>query len=325
MDIQDYLAHGLHRSLWELDPGLVVNGHSNQEISKALQAPGDSRYLPCAEAHPRDDVLPGSQIELKNWSVSDVYPDTVRDLWIHLPAAFDPGGPAPGVIVFQDGAAYLDPRGAVRAATVLDNLNAHAFALPLIGVFVNPGRPPHTGDPQRDGLAAMRQRSVEYDTCNGHYEQFLTGEVLPVVEARIGCGVTLDPDRRILCGISSGGIAAFNAAWHAPGHFAGVISHCGSYTNIRGGHNYPYLVRTTPRKPIRVVLQSGVQDADILYGSWPLANQAMAAALAFAGYPHQFLFGEGGHSLRHGGAVFADSLRWLIASVQADSRTSRQA
>ena len=114
-----------------------------------------------------------------------------------------------------------------------------------------------------------------------------------------------------ICGISSGGICAFNAAWHRPDLFARVISHCGSFTAIRGGHNYPVLVRRTPRKPIRIFLQSGANDADIVIGSWPLANQTMAAALDFAGYDYRFEFGEGGHNLRHGGALFADTLRWL--------------
>ena len=71
------------------------------------------------------------------------------------------------------------------------------------------------------------------------------------------------------------------------------------------------MARRTPRKPIRVFLQSGVNDADIVIGSWPLANQTMAAALDFAGYDCRFEFGEGGHNLRHGGALFAETLRWL--------------
>ena len=120
-----------------------------------------------------------------------------------------------------------------------------------------------------------------------------------------------DPTERTICGISSGGICAFNAAWHFPEQFGRVLSHCGSFTNILGGHNYPYLVRSTPRKPLRVFLTSGRRDADIVTGSWPLANQAMAAALAFAGYDYRFEFGEGGHNLRHGGALFAEALRWL--------------
>ena len=48
------------------------------------------------------------------------------------------------------------------------------------------------------------------------------------------------------------------------------------------------------------------------FGNWPLANQQMAAALSFAGYDLRFEFGTGGHNLRHGGALFADALRWLL-------------
>ena len=62
-----------------------------------------------------------------------------------------------------------------------------------------------------------------------------------------------------------------------------------------------------------MLLQSGEHDLDFIMGSWPIANQDMAAALNFAGYDYKFIFGEGMHSLRHGGAIFADSLRWLFS------------
>ena len=62
---------------------------------------------------------------------------------------------------------------------------------------------------------------------------------------------------------------------------------------------------------MRVFLTSGVNDLNIVYGSWPLANQQMADALRYAGYDYRFEFGEGGHSLRQGGALFAEAMRWL--------------
>ena len=37
----------------------------------------------------------------------------------------------------------------------------------------------------------------------------------------------------------------------------------------------------------------------------------MAAALKFAGYDYTFVFGDGGHSGKHGGSIFPDTLRWL--------------
>lgn len=90
-----------------------------------------------------------------------------------------------------------------------------------------------------------------------------------------------------------------------------VLSHCGSFTSIRGGHNYPYLIRTMARKSLRLSLTSGARDLDHPVGNWPRANREIAAALKFAGYDHRFEFGEGGHSLRHAGSLFATSLRWF--------------
>ena len=191
---------------------------------------------------------------------------------------------------------------------MLDNLIAAGKLDPLVGVFVMPGAREGTGSER----ARRDQRSIEYDSITGDYSRFLAEDVLPLAEETVGRPFAEDPATRAICGISSGGICAFNAAWHRPDLFGRVISHCGSFTAIRGGHNYPYLVRSTPRKPLRVFLQSGEADANIIFGSWPLANQEMAAALEFAGYDYRFEFGTGGHNLRHGGAIFADTLRWIF-------------
>jgi enterochelin esterase family protein len=303
VDWKTYEALGLHLSMNDDAIPRTVNGRSNREIQNALATPGDRQYHPNPEAFPAEGTPRGQVRSYRDWAGARVYPDTVRDLWIYTPAGFDPAGPAPALTVFQDGGAYLDRGGPVRAAAVFDTLTAAGEMAPTVGVFVMPGR--------RAGLSPQRQRSVEYDSVTDAYARFLIEDVLPFVEAEIGGALTDDPARRTLCGISSGGICAFTAAWYRPDAFGRVLSHCGSFTAIRGGHHYPYLIRSTPRKPIRVWLQSGAADADIVLGSWPQANQAVAASLAYAGYDHRFVFGDGGHNLRHGGAVFADALRWL--------------
>ena len=303
MDTRTYESLGLHQSLSDVDPTRVVNGRANREIQNALSTPGDRQYHPCLEASPAEDVPRGAVRSFREWAGARVYPGTVRDLWIYTPAAFDPAGAPPALIVFNDGGGYLDRNGPVRAAAVLDSLIHAGEAPPTVGVFVMPGRT----------AANPQQRSFEYDSCTETYGRFLIEDVLPFVERDIGCAFTADPARRTICGISSGGICAFTAAWYQPEAFGRVISHCGSFTAIRGGHNYPFLIRSTPKKPIRVFLQSGANDADILFGSWPLANKEMAAALEFAGYDFKFVFGEGGHNLAHAGAIFADTLRWLWA------------
>jgi acetyl esterase/lipase len=107
-------------------------------------------------------------------------------------------------------------------------------------------------------------------------------------------------------------------AWQRPDLFSKVLSHVGSFTNIRGGDVYPGLIRKAPRKPIRVFLQDGSGDLNNNYGNWPLANQQMAAALQFKDYDYQFVYGDGGHNGKHGGAILPDSLRWLWADPKVE-------
>jgi enterochelin esterase family protein len=207
-------------------------------------------------------------------------------------------------MVFQDGEhQYLGPN--INVPIVFDNLIQRGDMPATIGLFVNPGDK-GPGNPIYGGTD---NRSFEYDSLGDQYARFLLEELLPQVEQRYR--ITGDPAGRAICGISSGGICAFTAAWERPDAFGKVVSHCGSFTNIRGGHNYPSMIRRAARKPLRVFLQSGANDIDVVFGSWPIANQDMAAALAYREYDYQFVFGEGGHSLKHGGEIFPDTLRWL--------------
>jgi enterochelin esterase-like enzyme len=224
------------------------------------------------------------------------------------------------VLIISD----LDPEGHVRATTVLDNLIAAGDLPPTLGLFVTPGlRIGHSHVTDRrdmsEGLASLgwsgqadqRQRSFEYDSLTDLLPRFLLEDLLPVIEKEYRISPR-GADRAVV-GMSSGGIGAFNCAWHFPECFGRVISMCGSFTNIRGGHNYPWIVRNTvPAKPIhKVWLQSGENDLNNAHGSWPLANQELSLALEWAGYSHQLHIGKGTHSIRHGGTVFPDTCRWI--------------
>ena len=186
---------------------------------------------------------------------------------------------------------------------MLDALIAAGAIPPTVAVFVEPGDLP--GNPAN----SRGNRSVEYDTLGPAYVSFLVEELLP--EALAGLNVSADPAQRAICGMSSGGICAFNAAWERPEVFGRVISHCGSFTNIRGGHVYASRVRAAEPKPLRVFLQSGADDFDRDAGNWAVANFDMATALVRKGYDYRFEFGLGGHDLRHGAATFAATLRWM--------------
>jgi enterochelin esterase family protein len=307
LDVETHQALGLDQAT-----PVTVNGRSNADIVAALKHPSDRVYHPCAEAYPDASVPTGSVTKYADWSATAIYAGTVRDIAVYVPAQITDGAPLK-VLICNDGMGYLARSGPVRVTSVLDSLQASGEIQPTVAIFVNPGRPPGA-EPFGSTAgydAAADQRRVEYDTLSPAYGTFLAAELLPWVAAEMNMTFSDNPADRTVCGISSGGICAFSAAWFAPQNFARVISHCGSFTNIRGGHNFPYLVQTTPRKDLRVFLQSGANDAQTLFGDWPTANQAMAKALAYAGYDYRFDFGNGGHTLRHGGALFADTLRWL--------------
>lgn len=217
-------------------------------------------------------------------------------------------------MVFQDGGGYVKRDGAWRVPVVLENLMAKKQLTMMAAIFVNPGdTPPGPGEPARkrpDGRPApARNRSVEYDTVNDAYARFLLEEIFPL--ARQHLVITDDPEGRGICGSSSGGICAFNAAWHWPDQFRKVYSTVGSFTNIRGGNIYPDLVRKADRKPIRFFEQDGANDLTNQFGSWPEANKLLAAALQEKGYDHQFVLGEGTHNPRHGTSILPFVLRWL--------------
>jgi len=126
-------------------------------------------------------------------------------------------------MVFQDGGAYVSETGDFRVPVVFDNL-IHKREMPVtVGIFINPGQP--------------NNRSLEYDTLSDHYARFLLEEILPEVGKKHS--LTDDPECRAICGISSGGICAFTVAWQRPDAFRKVLSHVGSFANIRGGHVYP--------------------------------------------------------------------------------------
>ncbi len=250
------------------------------------------------------DGVPKGELTKHAWTNSTVYPGTVRDYWVYVPKQYTPDRPA-CVMVFQDGWSYANPTGQFRAPIVFDNL-IHKKEIPVtIGIFVNPGTVP-TAAP---GGQPRNNRSFEYDSLGDAYARFLLDEILPAVGKEYK--FTDSPEGRAIGGISSGAICAWTVAWERPDQFRKVLSHVGSFTNIRGGHVYPAWIRKTEKKPIRIFLQDGANDLDNLHGSWPLANQEMAAALKFSGYDYKFEFGDGGHNGKHGAALLPDSLRWL--------------
>lgn len=253
----------------------------------------------------RQEGVPQGNVSAHQFNTSEVYPGTQRDYFIYVPAQYDETEPA-ALMVFQDGRKYVDEKREWRFPTVADNL-IHRGEMPVtIGVFINPGVV--SGGP---GAQDRFNRSLEYDTVSDRYASFVIDEVL--AEVRKSYSITKNPN---LCGIggsSSGAIAAFGVAWHRPDQFRRVFSTVGTYVGLRGGNEYPTLIRKTEPKPLRVFLQDGKNDLDIYGGSWWNANLTMLSALQWAGYAVHHEWGDGGHNGKHGAAILPDAMRWLWA------------
>ncbi len=269
---------------------------------------GDSQYKlgPDSEVH---ENVPKGTVTKHRWE-SKLYEGVHREYYVYLPAQYDPNKPA-ALMVFQDGYAYVRDDGDFRTATVFDNL-IHQKAMPVtIGLFVNPGH--HTSDlPQNIFMSS--NRLAEYDELSDRYVTFLIEELIPELEKKYA--LSKEPRMKAIAGLSSGGICAFTAAWQRPDYFHKVLSHIGSFTNIRGGDVYPSLIRASSKKDIKVFLQDGSNDLDNQFGNWYLSNLQMASALKFKGYDYRFVEGTGGHNGKHAGAILPESLKWLWSDVQ---------
>ena len=291
--------------LWADAPRLPNFTRVQYQYEVAGQAVGEPRTVqienfPLTAASEEQPGVPRGTVTQHQWK-SNVFAGTERDYWVYVPAQYDPEGDGACVMVFQDGDSYLNN---AHAATVFDNLIARKAMPVTVGIFIDPGTLPAQGNRR-----PRSNRSFEYDSLGDQYARFLRDEILP----EVGKTVKLKQDAasRAICGSSSGGICAFTAAWEMPDVWSKVVTHVGSFTNIRGGYVYPALIRGNPAKPIRVWMQDGSNDLDNRFGNWFLSNQDMAAAFKYSGYDHKFVTGEGFHSLRHGAQTLPEALRWL--------------
>lgn len=258
-------------------------------------------YGPDSERH---EGVPKGEVIRYTWK-SNIFPNTIREYYVYVPAQYNASSPA-ALMVFQDGHTYVKEDGDFRVPVVFDNL-IHQKAMPVtIGLFINPGQ--HGTELAKDPWRGDN-RSFEYDTLTNQYARFLIEEMIPEISKKYKLADS--PKMRAIGGISSGGICAFTVAWQRPDYFQKVLSHVGSFTNIKGGHVYPSLIRKAPKRDIKVFLTDGSNDLDNAHGNWWLGNLQMDAALKFSKYDYKFVDGTGGHNGKHGGSILPESLRWL--------------
>jgi enterochelin esterase-like enzyme/sugar lactone lactonase YvrE len=229
-----------------------------------------------------EDIKPGT-IKQFVFTKSKVFPGTMRDVTLFIPAQYDSRKPA-CVYVKTDG---YNP----REKTLLETMIATKEIPVTVGVFVKPGTLPA---PMK-GTADRRNRCFEYDAVNDNNVRFFDEELLPFVVKEYQLNLSTDGNDRCISGGSSGGITAFTAAWNRPEAFSRVYAASGSWVAFRGGHEFPTLVRKFEARPIRAFLTTATHDMENAAGDWFLLDQEMDKALKFSGYDYRFHIVEGRH------------------------------
>ena len=283
-------------------------------------APTDDVYLLGPDSLPHEGVPKGKVIGPLTLP-SNVFTNTTRHYWIYVPAQYDRTKPA-CLMIFQDGQAFVGAdRGDYRTPNVFDNLIYRREMPVTIGVFINPGHTPEQPESTTTNWGdSINNRATEYNELNDRYAKLVVDELLPALEKDYN--ISKNPDDRAIAGASSGAICAFTVAWQRPDQFHKVISTIGSFTDIRGGHVYPDLIRQSEHKPLRIYLQDGLNDNrgrgrgtnSANYNpkrDWHAQNIKMAAALTEKGYDVNYCWGIGTHSNKQGGAIMPEMLRWL--------------
>jgi len=274
---------GAPQDLWSYNPRdthmqWIIRPLAGTPISPADFAP--PAYTPPSVK--AEDVLPGV-VKQCSFAQSAIFPGTVRDVTVFIPAQYDGSKPA-CVYVKTDG---YNP----REKTLLETLIAAKEMPVTIGVFVRPGdlKPP------MKGTMGRRNRCFEYDGMGDNNVRFFIEELLPFVAKEFSLKLSASGNDRCIAGGSSGGITAFNAAWERPEAFSRVYAASGSFVAFRGGHEFPTLVRKFEARPIRAYLTTGTHDMENCAGDWFLLDQEMDKALKFSGYDYFFRIINGGH------------------------------
>ena len=295
------------------------SGLAQQRTAQAPPMPAgpspNSQYRLGPDSMPQEGV-PKGEIRGPFTLPSQAYPGTQHTYWVYVPAQYDPKVAA-GLMIFQDGQAFKDENGDIRAQHVIDNLIYRREIPVMLAVFINPGRTPEQPEPNLQNWGdRTTNRPTEYNSLDDRYARVITEELLPALYKDYS--ISKDPEMRGIGGSSSGAIAAFTVAWHRPDQFRKVLSNVGSFVNIRGGHAYPDLILASPRKPIRVYLCDGRNDnrgfRNGVYDEkwdWFLQNVRMMKALTQKGYDLNYSWGMNLHGQKFGGAIFPDMMRWL--------------
>ncbi len=213
---------------------------------------------------------------------SELYRGAVFNYTLYLPNAPE-GTEDYALIVHHDG---LNLQEAYASQTL-----AEEGACPYcICIGIHPAFLSATVGEGRRGL-----RMNTYDVYSEKYPNFVIDEFIPYLSAKYGLRISPSPDMHMVSGGSSGGVSAWNMAWHRPDYFKRVYMSSPSFLSMARGDELVSLIRKCETKPIRVYVDYSENEPDDYFGSSFCAAEASVRALRFARYDltSKYYAGEG--------------------------------
>lgn len=231
---------------------------------------------------------------------SSYYKNAIFKYTIHIPPAVD--GYQYALLVSHDGmnqeeAAALEALAATGEAPHTITLGIYPACLPA---SIPQGFP-------------RELRMHLYDIYSPQYPDFVIQELLPYLTQLHQLSIHPSPDMHMASGGSSGGISAWNMAWHRPDFFHRVYMSSPSFLSMSQGDELVNLIRKYEPKPIRVFVDFSENEPDDYFGSSYCVADASVRALRFAGYDmmDRFYPGEGHCSRYHHFESALDRMRFL--------------
>lgn len=227
--------------------------------------------------------------ELKGKTVKATYTGkgikagTVMEYELYLSEGYVPDGSA-GFLITCD----VLNRAQVKA---METLAKEGICPPFVALGIAPGNLPAT---TADGFARNMRRD-EYDLATRDFPDFVVDELIPAVLKENGVVISDNPDLHLVSGGSSGGIFAWNTAYHRNDFFHRAFISSPSFCAMGAGEDIPFLVRKLEPKPMRLYVTLGEKDlVDYFGSSYPIGLQ-FRDSLEYAGYDFAFecFLGEG--------------------------------
>ena len=167
--------------------------------------------------------------------------------------------------------------------------------------------------PKKD-QPGRRMRASQLDQPGTEFPNLLVEEVIPDAARRLGVTIHPSPDFHFITGGSSGGLAAWNAAWFRNDFFHRTYLSSPTFSAMRGGEEPMTIVRKCETRPLRIYMTVGTVEPDYYFGDSFLVALNAASAFRHAGYDCRFeVFEHEGHCARREDPdLWSRMLPWLF-------------